>query len=1269
MIKTGREHKSWMLFGLVAILMPLLLANPLWGQAGKGVQPLPNSVTRDGISVALAKLERKGGEVTVWIAFKKVGDPPVGEEIEGFSINIRDDRGNMYPLDPSLGTLHVPLSLGADIKLFPLGFTWIKSAAISMPPAAPVQSVVLNIGKTRPQKYYNKSFPIFLDPRSARLLTIDFEVVHKNDITGKKFNCSRDIIVWFGQPLWRQQGQSVLYRLPVYVHNKDYNTRNLDMSYFKYYLYLESGEVVPLYVDPSVDPGVKRRGRLFHFGGVDNSEWEIPAATTVEGRHVLKPEGPFTGKPVAIMVEIKGRSLGFLPLGDKRESASAWIVTRIEGSYNDITYANGLFVAVGQSGVILTSTDGKNWTNQSSGVKQALSEYVRKPEDVTHKAVAYGNGLFVVLSHYDPGSGMDSFILCSPDGNQWRRHWWGDGQFNSVSYGNGVFVAVGWYNRILSSSDGKEWAQNEAVIKEHWQRVERLQMGTDHFNGVTYGNGLFVVVGGVDQGALGLIRTSPDGKNWTRQMFNDGYLTDVTYGNGLFVAVGEAGLIMTSTDGRNWSRQMSGTKERLTSVSYGDGLFVAVGEWGVILTSPDGYNWTLENSGTNKDLRGIAYGNGLFVVVGDGVVLTLRLGEVSDTSRNAPAGAQELTVAIEERLPVKVGGKVVFVVPLAELPSGLQEKLKGKVAFAVVDEQGEVPRDLWTIYKALISWHVARSLLDDPDNPGWDMSRSESVAGSFEARAEVLMHILIQQGAVDVLEQTSILGARWLLIGVVAGKVVPISVPKALVQAFIDQALMNPKNVARLFVSWDLAVAAGQLYQVAQLLRSLRGYPLDSEVALKLFEVDALDAPLGAEAALQRLKIAGSLEKHLLDLGKDVLTQLERLLRDIVQPNVAFVGEFAATTAKFFSVLSQVEGWNDYQAVRERIIVNWMELVSNYLEMARAIHSVAEVPQASYQAELLWQRNFEDFPIWHVAVSPDGRFLAVAGGSEYLSGGIHLIRAVDGASLKFFDFGEGNYASKVSFSHDGKLLAGEKGHYEVMVWRVDDGTLVKKFEGSFVSFSREGDLIAIARDGFSRSAIIEVRSVRDGSLRRRIELPFRRGGNYALSSDWGLVAEASEKSVRLWRIEQRRVEFLWEAQVNGLGKLAFSPDGRLVAVVYDVIIENVRECGGLQKVQQNMVVLQVRDGTVAWKFATKFECDSPDSPPSSGAVFSPDGKYLALAGRDGIIRVWEVESRKIVTSFKMSGAYSLAFSGDGNQLVAGALTVPGEVRLWRVRKK
>jgi subtilisin-like proprotein convertase family protein len=90
-----------------------------------------------------------------------------------------------------------------------------------------------------------------------------------------------------------------------------------------------------------------------------------------------------------------------------------------------LVYGHGIFVAVGDLGAILISSDGITWTNQS--VASA---------NVIH-GVTYGNGTFVAV-------GKLGLILTSPDGVAWTQRVSGTDHFlEEVTYGNGLFVAVG----------------------------------------------------------------------------------------------------------------------------------------------------------------------------------------------------------------------------------------------------------------------------------------------------------------------------------------------------------------------------------------------------------------------------------------------------------------------------------------------------------------------------------------------------------------------------------------------------------------------------------------------------------------------------------------------------------------------------------------------------------------------------------------------------------------------------------------------------------
>src|SRR5690606_29174893 len=81
---------------------------------------------------------------------------------------------------------------------------------------------------------------------------------------------------------------------------------------------------------------------------------------------------------------------------------SQWTVF-YSGTSNElrgVAYGNGLCVAAGTGGRILTSTNGTSWTSRSSGTSRDLN------------SIAYGNGLWVTV-------GTGGTILTSPDGTSW----------------------------------------------------------------------------------------------------------------------------------------------------------------------------------------------------------------------------------------------------------------------------------------------------------------------------------------------------------------------------------------------------------------------------------------------------------------------------------------------------------------------------------------------------------------------------------------------------------------------------------------------------------------------------------------------------------------------------------------------------------------------------------------------------------------------------------------------------------------------------------
>ncbi|HKQ39069.1 MAG TPA: hypothetical protein VJ063_13410 [Verrucomicrobiae bacterium] len=128
-------------------------------------------------------------------------------------------------------------------------------------------------------------------------------------------------------------------------------------------------------------------------------------------------------------------------------------------------YGNGVYIVAGDQGTILRSTEGTNWTVQSSGTMRPL------------RAVAFRNGRFIV-------GGDAGTIIISTDGNTWSPSSPASFSVRGLAAGEGV-VAVGNSQNdgaLHYSSDGLGWPGDRTSFAKI-------------LNGVAYGNGGWVAVG------------------------------------------------------------------------------------------------------------------------------------------------------------------------------------------------------------------------------------------------------------------------------------------------------------------------------------------------------------------------------------------------------------------------------------------------------------------------------------------------------------------------------------------------------------------------------------------------------------------------------------------------------------------------------------------------------------------------------------------------------------------------------------------------------
>lgn len=306
---------------------------------------------------------------------------------------------------------------------------------------------------------------------------------------------------------------------------------------------------------------------------------------------------------------------GFYAFGDNGTitvsgSGINWSQTVGSGadSFNQVIYASGKFVAVGQAALsgasasVQTSVDGILWRQWNSAINGTL------------KSIAYGAGKFVAV-------GLGVFI--SDDARTWTAVTTPTtAEWTKVAFGNGLFVAVGNgsdfpQGTVITSPDGITWTQRDFE-------------SFSQFQGVFFGNGKFILTGS------GFIASSTDGINWTERFNDNQYVfSNGAFGNGHYVVLGEnfftthRGVVVTSDDGIKWTEGPADTYDSLGDVTFAGNLFYLVGAYSgtfksSVFTTPDGTALTPVTVPIGAGpLSSIAIGTDRIVAVGQyGLILT-----------------------------------------------------------------------------------------------------------------------------------------------------------------------------------------------------------------------------------------------------------------------------------------------------------------------------------------------------------------------------------------------------------------------------------------------------------------------------------------------------------------------------------------------------------------------------------------------------------------------------------------------------------------------
>jgi WD40 repeat protein len=266
--------------------------------------------------------------------------------------------------------------------------------------------------------------------------------------------------------------------------------------------------------------------------------------------------------------------------------------------------------------------------------------------------------------------------------------------------------------------------------------------------------------------------------------------------------------------------------------------------------------------------------------------------------------------------------------------------------------------------------------------------------------------------------------------------------------------------------------------------------------------------------------------------------------------------------------------------------------------------------------------------IYCVALSPDGRTLATAGGD--------VRRGRDPGEIVLWDLSAGSvryrlrahqgFRTRVAFSPDGRWLAATGANGQLQLWDPATGQPARTFAGA-------GGRPAFSPDGRLVAATVGPGQIRlwDPATGQEVRTLAGFAGNIldlAFSPDGRLLAAATngQYAVRIVRIETGEEVTVLRGHTNAVLTLAFSPDSTaLVSAGQDATIR----------------LWDAGSGTLT---ATYLGYPSG----VQTVAFSPDGRRIASGGQDGVLKIWDATRRPDVLRLSMGhNIDALGFTPDG----------------------
>lgn len=204
-------------------------------------------------------------------------------------------------------------------------------------------------------------------------------------------------------------------------------------------------------------------------------------------------------------------------------------------------------------------------------------------------SIAYGNGLALMSSIGESGTGNIWYLQYEQAGETWKKYEYDGPNVASLAF-CGMGEEQGGYGQFFAGTENGIWVMEVYSGGATWQQVDDRLLNGYLWENVLWNKaykGIFIASSmiGLDGRCGGIVYSEDSGSHWSAATIarQDGSVVDsrdgswktLSYGNGIFIAGSVGGSFVgtiTSTDGKTWTE--TGDRIPWNAIQYGNGVFV-----------------------------------------------------------------------------------------------------------------------------------------------------------------------------------------------------------------------------------------------------------------------------------------------------------------------------------------------------------------------------------------------------------------------------------------------------------------------------------------------------------------------------------------------------------------------------------------------------------------------------------------------------------------------------------------------------------------------